>query len=665
MATHIPQAFLQELLAATDVVDVIGAHLQLRRAGAEYKALCPFHEEKTPSFQVSPRKQFFYCFGCHASGDAIGFLTRYRNLDFPTAVEELAHRAGLQVPRTASARDPGADAAARQENQMLYTLLERAASYYSAQLQRQPRAQEYLARRGLNPDTLKQFQVGFAPPGTSLVPKLRRDGVGMEALRRSGLSSEDGHRDRFHNRIIFPIRDPRGRVVGLGGRVLESGEAQRRPKYLNSPETPIFHKRRELYGFYQAPGTPRPERYYLVEGYLDVLTLEQHGVSGAVSALGTAVTQTHLARLLRARPRLTICLDGDTAGRQAARQVLERSLPLLEGGRELHFCFLPEGEDPDSFVRKHGATAFTSKELCQPLSIFFLKLFLEGADLNSTEGRGAVLARAREPLRQIPDPILRKGFIRELARAAHSPPEELEALVSGGQGSRAPRMADATSATPPRARGNPPGPLSRIISLLLLYPEFAADFTPDSTGARLLAELREPGLDFLLQLLEFLRQHPDSNCAGILHHWRDSPYAKRLRELAARTEPLEDKAAVRLEFQQAIVPLWRKLARQSVRKAGDAIRELLRKAPEARSDLEQQSLRALQENQHRLKKWAAHTEAAAQDPEELQSLREETRRCLGEYAAHTAAPPRNTGEQQGPPTPGRDTPSPAGDNSRP
>ena len=385
MAGIIPRDFIVELLTVIDVVEIIGSHLQLRRAGNEFKALCPFHEEDTPSFQVSPRKQFYYCFGCSASGDAISFLMRYRNLDFQGAVEELAHRAGLTIPRDSSSAVAGTGAASSHKHkELLYPLLERAVAYYREELQRQPRARKYLAQRGLKPETLEKFHVGFAPGEGKLISLLRKQNVSVEHLRQSGLSSEDGRRDRFRKRIIFPIRDPRGRVVALGGRILEAGQ----PKYLNSPESPVFHKKRELYGLYQPPGKPRPERYFLVEGYLDVLMLDQHGVPGAVATLGTAVTSLQLARLLRLCPRLAIFLDGDAAGRKASRKVLELLLPLLQAGREIDFGFLPEGEDPDSFVLRHGAATFMDKKLRQPLSTFLVQILLGKTDLNSTEGRG-------------------------------------------------------------------------------------------------------------------------------------------------------------------------------------------------------------------------------------------------------------------------------------
>ena len=349
MAGPIPREFIDDLLDRADIAQIVGERVKLKRAGREYKGLCPFHQEKTPSFTVSPSKGFFHCFGCNAHGSALSFLMLHDRLDFPAAVEALADRYGLEVPRTGPSRPSGKG---------LYDLLQAAGRHYFEQLKGNTQAQDYLKGRGLTGEIASSFGLGYAPRGNS-------------ALARFGQSDEDRRRlvdadlairndsgevyDRFRDRIMFPIRDRRGRVTGFGGRAM--GDAQ--PKYMNSPETPVFHKGRELYGLYEL-GRRKVGRCVLVEGYMDVIGLAQHDVAGAMATLGTAVTPRQLTRLFGIAPSVVFCFDGDAAGRRAAERAMERALPEMRDGRQLSFAFLPEGEDPDSYVRSEGAASFNA-----------------------------------------------------------------------------------------------------------------------------------------------------------------------------------------------------------------------------------------------------------------------------------------------------------------
>src|SRR5690606_28626611 len=379
----IPQRFIDDLLDKVDIVDVVGSRISLRKSGKNYSARCPFHDEKTPSFTVSPDKQFYYCFGCGAGGNAIGFVMDYDRTDFPQAVEQLARHAGLEVPRESRERDP-ADSRRKQ----LYSLLAEAEKYYRAQLRQHPDAKlatDYLKKRGLTGAIAGQFAIGFAPPGwDNLIGHLGHDDQRVRLLREAGLviQKEDSPGrvyDRFRQRIMFPIRDTRGRTIGFGGRVLGNDK----PKYLNSPETPVFHKGSELYGLYEAHTTLREiPNLLVVEGYMDVVALAQHGIHNAVATLGTAATAEHLAKLFRYTAEVIFCFDGDNAGRQAARRALETCLPAMTDGRSARFLFLPEGEDPDTLVRKLGAEGFTRLLAdAQPLSEFLFHTLGESLNL--------------------------------------------------------------------------------------------------------------------------------------------------------------------------------------------------------------------------------------------------------------------------------------------
>ena len=422
----IPQSFIQELLTRVDVVDVVGKAVKLRKAGANYQGLCPFHNEKTPSFSVSPTKQFYHCFGCGAHGSAISFLMEHHGLGFVEAVHELARDVGLTVPEDHSRE--GAEAARKASQQLaLSQWLDQAARYYRSRLKETPAAITYLKERGVTGEIARHFGLGYAPAGWRNLEGVLPD-YAAEDVVRAGLviAGEDGKRyDRFRERIMFPIRNPRGQVIGFGGRVLGQGE----PKYLNSPEGPLFSKGHELYGLFEArEGIRASGRVLVVEGYMDVVMLHQHGCQYAVATLGTATTATHLGKLLRLADRVVCAVDGDAAGRRAAWRALENALPLLSDTKQLDFLFLPPEHDPDSFVRAEGLEAF---EACVrdalPLSSFLLKELAQRADITTPEGRARMQAELKPLVQQMPDIALRTQILVDMAGRLGLPTEELAA----------------------------------------------------------------------------------------------------------------------------------------------------------------------------------------------------------------------------------------------
>src|SRR5690554_133167 len=423
--SRIPQPFIDELIARADIVDVVGSRVALRKAGRDYKGLCPFHDEKTPSFTVSPSKGFFHCFGCGANGTALGFLMRYDNLGFREAVEALAEMVGLPVPEVART-DP------QPTDDGLIPLLHEADQLYRRHLRETPKAIEYLKRRGIDGATAGRFGLGYAPDAWDTVLKAlgRGDEKRIARLLEAGLlvRGESGRvYDRFRDRIMFPIRNARGDVIGFGGRVLGAGE----PKYLNSPESPVFHKGRELYGLFEARRTPgRPAEILVVEGYLDVASLSQFGVEPAVATLGTSTTADHVRRLTRLTDRVVFCFDGDKAGRAAAWRALETVLPFAGGKVEIKFLLLPEGEDPDSLVRAHGADAFRERiAAATPLSTFLIDELATRVDVKDVDGRARLVAEAKPLLGRIPAGIYRELLVGELARLAGIEESRFAALL--------------------------------------------------------------------------------------------------------------------------------------------------------------------------------------------------------------------------------------------
>jgi len=433
MAGLIPQSFIDDLLNRTDIVDVVSSRLQMKKAGKNYTACCPFHKEKTPSFSVSPDKQFYYCFGCGAGGNALGFIMDHDNLDFPQAVEELAKAAGMEIPREESGRP---HKPRQPTDSPLYPLLTAAADFYRQALKSHPQrkaAVDYLKGRGLTGEIARDFGLGFAPPGwDNLYKHLSSDTLQQKAMIDAGLlveNAETGKRyDRFRDRVMFPIRDSRGRIIAFGGRVLGDDK----PKYLNSPETPVFHKGQELYGLFEARKNNRSlDEIIVVEGYMDVIALAQQGLRNAVATLGTATSEEHLKRLFRVVPSVLFCFDGDQAGRNAAWRALEATLPCLQDGRRARFLFLPEGEDPDTLVRSEGTDAFRARinQHAQPLADYFFQQLTEEADPRSLEGKAHMATLAAPLIDKVPGANLRTLMRQRLLEITGLSGEAVSQLV--------------------------------------------------------------------------------------------------------------------------------------------------------------------------------------------------------------------------------------------
>ena len=464
----IPKAFVQELLGRADIVDVIESYVPLRRAGSNLVACCPFHGEKTPSFTVSPTKQFYHCFGCGAHGSAIGFLMEYGGMGFVEAVKDLASRCGMKVPEVA----PSPQEAARQvQSEELTELLQRAAQFYKSELKRSEKAIAYLKGRGLTGEIAARFQLGFAPSGWQNLAAAFSD-YQAKALVDAGLviQSEDKRYDRFRDRIMFPIISPRGQVIGFGGRVLDAAE----PKYLNSPETALFEKGRELYGLFQARQAIRDAgRIVVVEGYMDVVALAQYGIGYAVATLGTATTAPHLQKLLRHTDEVVFCFDGDAAGRRAAWRALEGSLTQLRDGKQIKFLLLPEADDPDSFVRREGKAAFERllTETALPLSTFALKELTASADMGSAEGRARFVQEAKPLVKQISAPILGLMIRKRVAELGGISQAELEERLEW-------RPTSPPVAAPQRAPRRAPDAYARLLERILAEPKLIAELLP-------------------------------------------------------------------------------------------------------------------------------------------------------------------------------------------
>ncbi|MEA9978922.1 DNA primase [Pseudomonas sp. 10B1] len=433
MAGLIPQSFIDDLLNRTDIVDVVSSRLQLKKTGKNYSACCPFHKEKTPSFSVSPDKQFYYCFGCGAGGNALGFMMDHDNLDFPQAVEELAKAAGMEVPREQSVKG---QKPRQPTDSPLYPLLTAAAEFYRQALKSHPTrkaAVDYLKGRGLSGEIARDFGLGFAPPGWDNLHKhLSSDTLQQKTMIDAGLlieNAETGKRyDRFRDRVMFPIRDSRGRVIAFGGRVLGDDK----PKYLNSPETPVFHKGQELYGLFEARKYNRSlDEIIVVEGYMDVIALAQQGLRNAVATLGTATSEDHLKKLFRVVPNVLFCFDGDQAGRNAAWRALEAALSSLQDGRRARFLFLPEGEDPDTLVRSEGTDAFKARinQHAQPLADYFFEQLTKEADPRSLEGKAHMATLAAPLIDKVPGANLRTLMRQRLSEITGLNTQDMHQLV--------------------------------------------------------------------------------------------------------------------------------------------------------------------------------------------------------------------------------------------
>lgn len=542
----IPQHFIDDLIARADIAEVIGRHVQLKKAGREYKACCPFHDEKTPSFTVSPEKGFYHCFGCGAHGTAIGFLMEYEHLSFVEAIETLASMLGIEVPRDERERPA-------QRHDELYELMRRVERHYQESLKTAPVAVEYLRNRGIDGATAKRFGIGYAADSWSQVlDKFGQSPRSIERLLAVGLiirRDNGGHYDRFRGRVVFPIRDSRGRTIGFGGRVIGNDE----PKYLNSPETVLFHKGRELYGLYEARQALRQiDRLVIVEGYMDVVGLARAGLDNSVATLGTATTPDHLNRLFRLTDNVCFAFDGDAAGRKAAWRALENALPLIREGREVRFVFLPDKHDPDSFVQAEGANAFESMVRDgMPLSQFLIDELAGSVDLGSVDGRARLAERAGPLLRRVPKGVYRELLLSGLAERVGLAEHKLEALLVTGKEESRQQPSARTKIRPAASSAGRPSLIRQAITLLLHEPSAAVGL-----DAGRLETLERPGVGLLKALVETVQADPNISTAGLLERFRHHDEGRYLGRLAAKELPYGESFDVTAELTHC----WRQLA---------------------------------------------------------------------------------------------------------
>ena len=531
----IPESFKQDLLNRVDVVEVVSRYVKLKKAGANFSGLCPFHNEKTPSFTVSPSKQFYHCFGCGAHGNAIGFLMSYGGLGYVDAVKDLAAGVGMQVPAWQPRTPQEAEQKERETD--LYAILERAMDFYRGELKKSPRAIEYLKGRGLTGEIAARFRVGYAPDDWQGLKATFPD-YEDKSLVEAGLVvvNEDKRYDRFRDRIVFPIFNARGAVIGFGGRVLKDEDT---PKYLNSPETPVFEKGREVYGLVQARDAMRAAgRVLVVEGYMDVVALAQFGVGYAVATLGTATTPVHVAKLLRLTDEVVFSFDGDAAGRKAAWRALEVSLPLATDAKPVRFLFLPEEDDPDTYIRKHGKDAFERLVREAPtLSGFLLAELRAGADLSTAEGRSRLLVEAKPLVQRISAPALKLQLVKEIAELARVSQAEAEQLMELRSAAAFARPAPPKSAAP--IAGNQERNLLRC---LMAKPALAAELD----DGLLDPELPETGA---LRAIAGAVPGEDLSGALLVERFQGTEYEQVIFDAQAYAldQPLEE-AAIEQEF---------------------------------------------------------------------------------------------------------------------
>ena len=569
MRGRIPREFIDELLARLDVVEVINRRVPLKKAGKDFKACCPFHNEKTPSFTVSRPKQFYHCFGCGVSGTAITFLMEFEHLSFPEAVEELAGEAGLEVPDTGPARSGD------NPTLPLLEILGEASRYYKDQLRSHTDASTtiaYLKQRGLTGEIAAQFDLGYAPTGWDNLSSTAGNEEKLDLMVKAGLISKresGGHYDRFRARVIFPIHDSKGRVIAFGGRLLDEGE----PKYLNSPETPLFHKGSELYNLHRARSAiAQQQMSIVVEGYMDVLALAQHGIDHCVATLGTATTTTHLQRLFRLAPSIVFCFDGDRAGRDAAGRALEIALPLLESGRQVSFLFLPDGEDPDSVIRDQGADTFrTLIDSATPLPDLLFDTLLNQTDLTRMDGKARLATLARPLISRVPEGPLRELMQQRLSDLTGVAPSGL-----GGLATTPPTVPHKRAST----RSKRLSPLATAISVLVQRPQLATGL---DLPTAVVDTQDDPGVQLLTKVHGLARENPQLTTASLIERFRGDEQQPTLEKLASRNHLVDDDG---LEI--FLAETLATLASQSI---DDTIAELLRLASDRElSGIEKQQL---------------------------------------------------------------------------
>jgi DNA primase len=552
MAGRIPKEFIADLLNKIDIVDVVDSRVPLKKTGSNYVACCPFHNEKSPSFTVSPSKQFYHCFGCGSHGSAISFVMEYDRMEYVEAIEALAAQLGLTVPH----ENTSSYSKAKTVSPDLYQYLVQAANYYQTQLATATEAQNYLKKRGLSAQIIQRFGLGYAPAGwgnladqfaVELHPTLEKIGL----LIKNKL---ERYHDRFRERIMYPIRDQRGRVLGFGGRITNSQANADQPKYLNSPETPLFHKGSVLYGLYEAMQSTRDlKRVLVVEGYMDVIALAQYGIPYAVAAMGTAATRQHLERLFRHTSAVIFCFDGDNAGKNAAKRALETVLPLMEEGRQVKFMFLPESHDPDSLIREEGLEAFQVRiDTATGVGEYCFSLLQQDIDMSSMDGRAKFTKLASDLIDTIPVGAFRDLMITELGKRARIGQENLAQLaktpLSPSEGNK---QANGTIKSIRGSDGRPT-PMRLAIALLLQHPDLI-QLVPHHWQT--LPEAM-PGSGILHQVINLIREQPTHTTAALLEWWREHPEYNQVSKLAAMPISIPD-GGVNAEFEGVLQQLMK------------------------------------------------------------------------------------------------------------
>jgi len=528
VAGLIPQNFIDDLIARSDIVEVINARVPLKRKGKEYSACCPFHNEKTPSFTVSEIKQFYYCFGCHAKGNVIGFLMDYEHLSYIDAIESLAADQHLDVPH----EDSGFGHQQKQDKQPFYDILKQASDLFQEQLKTSEKAVNYLKQRGLSGEVAKQFKIGYAPDGWDfLVSHLGTSTENLQALSKTGLivnKENNKTYDRFRDRIIFPITDQRGRIIGFGGRILDQGE----PKYLNSPENAVFHKGYELYGLYETKKALRKiDRIIVVEGYMDVVALAQHGIQYAVASLGTATTTEQIQKTFRTTQEIIYCYDGDNAGKKAAWRALENTLSVIRDGMVAKFLFLPEKEDPDTMVRKEGKEAFEQRiQNATTLSDFLFETLKTQSDISNKEGKALLASKANALIKKMHNSIFKDLLIEELSSIVGLSQQQLESKIDSKPENKRPIQKETKPVRGQQVSNNK----TRIaIALLIQNPALASQHqVPEGFKTAFTKGL--PLLHFIQQTIE---SNPDISSAALLERFRETEHEKALSKLAMLQTP--------------------------------------------------------------------------------------------------------------------------------
>ncbi len=523
---RIPQHFIDELLTRTDIVQIIDQRVPLKKKGSEYSACCPFHDEKTPSFTVSPTKQFYHCFGCGAHGTAVGFLMEYDHLNFVESIESLAEQAGIEVPRENDHFEKP-----KQDHSLIYQALEKASLFFQQQLKTSDTAIAYMKNRGLSGEIAKNYAIGYAPGGWDHLLKTLDNDFSTDTLVKAGLiNRKDSGKiyDKFRERIIFPILDTRGRTIGFGGRIIDDGQ----PKYLNSPETPVFHKGKTLYGMYEARKySQRMDSLIVVEGYMDCVALAQQGFTNVVATLGTATTRDHLHTLFRSVKHVIVCFDGDNAGRKAAWKALQQAMPVIRDDLRMEFLFLPDGEDPDSYVSKTGAEKFADfLQQAQPLSQYLIQTLSGNHDLRSAEGRSQFTLEARSMLQAMSEGLLKKQLLKEMTAAAQMEPGDLDPLKQTITTAKPRRKFNRHKSTQLEMNA-----MRQAIAILLQSPELNSHFS--ETFMTRAATL--PGGNLLCDLCDHIRDSGITTSARLLEIYRESGHFRTLNKLCGWLPPEE------------------------------------------------------------------------------------------------------------------------------